>query len=67
MRIYITELGSIELLGGGYRAGLYHAANGSLKIRWDEGGESNWIYSIDQGRITMIPPDDEEYSCVPRE
>lgn len=66
VRIYITQLGSIELLGGGCRAGLYDATAGSMKIRWDEGGETTWAYSMDQDGITMIAPDDEEYSCVPR-
>lgn len=66
-RIFITELGSIEILNAGYRAGLYRASDGNLEILWDEGGEITWSYSANNDGITLSTPDEEEYSCAPRE
>jgi hypothetical protein len=66
-RAYITGLGSIELLGDGYRAGLYDAADGIFAIKWDDASRSDWGYETSSDSITLTPPDGPEYSCTARD
>lgn len=65
-RVFITGLGSIEILGSGYRAGRYDAADGVFAIEWDEGGRDDWGYRVRSGEVVMTPTNGQEMVCVPR-
>jgi len=66
-RAYITKLGSIELLGGGYRAGKFDARDGVMRIGWDEGGEESWTYEADGGAtLSLTDPSGTAMSCTPK-
>jgi hypothetical protein len=65
-RVYITGLGSIEILGSGYRAGRYDAADGVFAIEWDEGGRDDWSYSVGSADMVLTLPDGNDMVCTPR-
>lgn len=66
-RVYITYLGSIELMGEGYTAGLIRAEDGELRIEWDrDGSRTAWEYVTDDGRLTLFPADARDMRCDPR-
>ncbi|EAR50257.1 hypothetical protein OG2516_12784 [Oceanicola granulosus HTCC2516] len=66
-RLYVTELGSIEILDDGYRAGFLQASDGKMEVEWEEGGQEVWDYMADREEITLISPDQEEVlTCRPR-
>lgn len=66
-RAYITKLGSIELLGDGYRAGRFDARDGVMRIGWDEGGEESWTYETSGGAtLSLTDPAGAELTCTPK-
>ena len=67
-RAYITKLGSIELLGDGYRAVLIDAKDGEMRIGWDEGGTESWTYKTDGGAtLSLTDPAGNAMSCTPKD
>lgn len=66
-RVFITRLGSIEMLNEGYRAGLFDADGGVLAILWDDEAREDWRYRADAAGMTLAAPDDAEWDCIPRE
>jgi hypothetical protein len=66
-RVYVTQLGSIEILDSGYRAGRFEVSGDQMVVDWDEGGKEIWGYVAEQGEITLTSPDGEEVlGCRPR-
>ena len=66
-RVYITLLGSIELIDSGYTAGLMRAENGSMEIEWDrDSTRSDWTYDVIGEDLTLMPQNDPDLYCVPR-
>jgi len=66
-RVYITFLGSIELVGDDYTAGLIRAEDGTMQIEWDrDATRSDWDYDVSEGDLTLMPPADPDLNCVPR-
>ncbi|MCB9948267.1 MAG: hypothetical protein H6842_10620 [Rhodospirillaceae bacterium] len=67
-RVYITRLGSIEVIGDAYRAGLIDTGDGVLAIEWDDGERADWHYS-DAGSdgFLLTGPTAEAVACRPRE
>lgn len=66
-RAYITKLGSIELLGNGYRAGKFDAKDGAMRIGWDEGGEETWNYEAGGGEtLSLTDAAGAVMNCTPK-
>ena len=68
LRVYMTKLGSIEVLGDGYSEGLIDARDGTLEIKWDDGKRATWTYSLGSGRELVL--DDgagKMLDCIPRD
>lgn len=66
-RVYITLLGSIELIDGDYTAGLMRAEDGSMEIEWDlDSTRSDWAYDVTEDDLTLMPQEDPDLYCVPR-
>lgn len=66
LRVYLTKLGSIEVLGEGYRPGLYRTAEGKMAIDWDDGTAESWGYAAGAGTLALTTGDGTDLSCVPR-
>ncbi len=65
-RVYITKLGSIEVIDGGYRAGLIDAGGGTLAIQWDDGSRVDWSYAAGDGGPVLSGLFDGPSPCGPR-
>ena len=65
-RLFVTRLGSIEIIGTDYAAGLYDAADGVFAIEWDEGGQDNWSYRATSGGVVFTLPNGQDLLCAPR-
>lgn len=67
-RVYITLLGSIELVGDDYTAGLMRAENGMMRIEWDhDSTRSEWAYAAGNGDLRLVPADSGGMTCHPRD
>jgi hypothetical protein len=65
VQVYITRLGSIEVLGDGYRAGLIDSGDGTLAIAWDEGGRDDWAYALSGDTLSLTGFDgDAPVACT---
>ncbi len=69
LRVYITEFGSIEILGGdpSYRAGLIDVEGDTMTVTWDEGGETTVLWTLSDDTLTLDGLAEEPLTCVPRE
>ncbi|MDT8342877.1 MAG: hypothetical protein RQ752_00470 [Thermohalobaculum sp.] len=52
-RLVITRLGSIEVVGGAYRAGLFEARGAVLDVTWDSGGTARLTAAREGERLRV--------------
>lgn len=67
VRVFIARMGTIEVSGEEFTAGLINAREGTLRIEWDVDSErSDWVYRVVEGGIELDKPDGETLRCIPR-